>query len=91
MNRDPQFELVQDSSAAPAVAREESTKERLIWTLGLFFFIVGIRGAFGSSLGRGEVLEAAFLSIIVNFGFPALTRYIERRDSTLPHKTPPPS
>ena len=85
MNRNPQFPANKDAPSS----REETIVESIIWSIVYFVFIVGIRRLFRLSLGGGGVLEAAVLSLCVNFGVPAIIRYTERRDSILIRRTLP--
>jgi hypothetical protein len=86
MNREPKFPANED---APVSSREESTAECVISTIVTFILMVGIRRLFRWSLAWSDILEAALFSLFVNFGYQALVQYIERRKTTLLHKTLP--
>ena len=90
MNSDPHFELLPDPSAPSVSHREKSVKEKAVWCVITFVVLLGIKSLRRWAVaGTSEIVDAAFLSVFLNFGMPAMLRYVERRDSVLIHKTLP--
>jgi hypothetical protein len=90
MNRDPHFELLPDPSTPSVSHREKSVKEKVAWCFIAFVALLGIKSLRRWAVpGTVEIVDAAFLSVFLNFGVPAMLRYTEHRDSVLIHKTLP--
>ena len=90
MNRDPHFELLPDPSTPSVPPREKSVKEKIVWCFIAFVAFLGIKSLRRWAVpGTGEIVDAALMSLVLNFGVSVFERYAERRHSTLVHKTLP--